>query len=115
VFETVPVTDEIQPFLLVRADGGGRASCAVWQLRDGPRALGLFLTADSAAAYRAAAGLGPDWQTVRPPRDALLEMLRASHAAGIDYAVLDPDAAAARRLFSIPAILAAVSTRPEMP
>src|SRR5206468_807234 len=101
----VPITDEIQPVVLVRADGGGRATCAVWQLRDGPKSLCLFLTEADATAYCDLADLGPDWRPVRPPREALLELLRASHEAGIDYAVLDPSATAARRLFSIPAIL----------
>lgn len=99
--------DEIQPFIVFRI-AGGQAECATWQTDTGTKALALFLTEESANAYRVSAGLSPEWRVVRPPRPGLLELLRTSRAAGITIAVLDPDREKARRAFDINEILAAV-------
>lgn len=101
--------DEIEPFIVFRINGG-QAECATWQAETGGKALALFLSAESAAAYRAAAGLTAGWQVVRPPRAGLLELLRAGRQAGIGMAVLDPDGGKARRVFDIAEILAAVDS-----
>src|SRR3954454_14595145 len=97
--------DEINPFIVFRV-ANGQAECATWQLDTGVKALALFLTQESAAAY--AADLGPEWKAVRPPRAGLLELLRAGRAGGIAFAVLDPGKEKAKRVFDISEILAAV-------
>jgi hypothetical protein len=82
--------------------------CAVWQLHDGPQALALFLSGDSAAAYRQAAHLESGWKIFRPEKPALFALLKACHQAGIRYAVLDPDGEKARQIFDIQEIIAVV-------
>ncbi len=99
--------DELSPYLIVRVNGG-RAEFARWRVQDGADALALFLTAENAEAYAKAALSGPGWQVVRPPRTSVLEVLKACHAAGVTFAVLDPDGAKAKRVFPIGEILAAV-------
>lgn len=99
--------DEIQPFILFRVSGG-EAECATWQVENGSKALALFLSSESAEAYRSAAGLGAEWRIVRPPRAGLLELLRTSERAGLALAVLDPNRERAKRVFNIHDILTAV-------
>src|ERR1051326_3056882 len=99
--------DEIQPFILFRI-AGGEAECATWQVESGEKALALFLSAESAEAYRSAAQLGAEWRVIRPPRAGLLELLRASDRAGVTLAVLDPNSERAKRVFNIRDILSAV-------
>ena len=99
--------DEIQPFIVFRI-AGGQAECATWQIESGAKALALFLSKDSAAAYMSAAGLDADWQVFRPARDALLELLRTGRASGVAFAVLDPDKQKAKRVFDVGEILTAI-------
>jgi hypothetical protein len=103
--------DEIEPFILFRILDG-QANCATWQIETGEKALALFLSQESANAYAAASGFGPEWRVFRPKRAATLELLRTSQASGISYAVLDPDQQKARRIFRIDDILSAVNSLP---
>lgn len=105
--EVPSLREEIQPFIVFRV-AAGQAECATWQVETGAKALALFLSAESAEAYRGAAELGSEWRVVRPPRAGLLELLRASRQNGIGLAVLDPGREKARRVFDIGEILAAV-------
>jgi hypothetical protein len=98
------VSDEIQPFVVYRIDGE-QMECVLWQLKDGQKALALFLSGDAATFYRASANLGAEWKIFSPTTDALLQMLKECHGAGIRYAVLDPDLETAKRIFSIHEIL----------
>ena len=102
-----PVADELSPYLLVRVRNG-QAEFARWRAREGQDALAMFLTEDNATAYAKSALSGTGWQIVRPPRTSVLEVLRACYAAGIVFAVLDPDGEKAKRVFPIGEILAAV-------
>lgn len=102
-----PVANELNPYLLVRVRDG-RAEFARWRVQEGQDALALFLTADNATAYAAASLSGLGWQVVRPPQASVLEVLRACHAAGVTFAVLDPDGAKAKRVFPIGEVLLAV-------
>jgi hypothetical protein len=97
------VSDEIEPFVVYRVDAA-QVECALWRLQQGERALALFLSADSADAYRQAAGLA-GWRVLRPSRPALRELLQACADAGVRYAVLDPDLDHAKRIFDIRTIL----------
>jgi hypothetical protein len=99
------VSAEIEPYILYRVEGA-QLECALWQLQQGERALAVFLSADSATAYRDAARLA-GWRVLRPGREALLELVRAHVGAGVRYAVLDPDLAQAKRIFDLQAILEA--------
>jgi hypothetical protein len=101
----VDVSDEIDPYLVCRVEQGA-LECALWQMEQGERAVALFLTEESAQAYRQAAELA-DWLAVRPSREALLEVLSACHDRGINFAVLDPDQRQARRVFDLGAVLRA--------
>lgn len=98
------VNDEVQPFVVYRIDGE-QMECALWQFKDGPQALALFLSGDAATTYRSSANLGAEWKVFSPGRDVLLELLRGCNEAGIAYAVLDPDLTQAKRIFSIPQVL----------
>src|SRR5260370_4306588 len=100
------VNDEIDPYLIYRVVGA-EVECAVWQLKEGPTALALFLSGDSATAYREAAGLGEEWKVFRPARAALLHLVGAAVQSGIRYAVLDPDQEKAKRVFDLQAIIGA--------
>jgi hypothetical protein len=102
-----PAADELSPYLLVRVQDG-QAEFARWRVKDGPDALALFLTADTATAYAGKVLSGPGWQMVRPPRASVLEVLRACYVAGVTLAVLDPDGEQAKRVFPIGDILQAV-------
>ncbi len=92
--------EELEPFVVYRLDGG-QMRCAIWQLQQGPSALALFRTADSAVAYRQAAALGSEWSIFQPARNDLAAILKGCHDSGILYAVLDPDGASAKRIFPI--------------
>jgi hypothetical protein len=105
------VNEELRPYVVFRI-AGQQAECALWQLREGQKALALFLSGEAAAAYRDAGGLGAGWQTFRPGREALVGLLEAAHQAGVRYAVLDPDREKARTLFDLGAVLAAVRGEP---
>jgi hypothetical protein len=98
------VTDDIEPYLIYRVVGA-EVECAIWQLKEGPTALALFLSGDSATAYHQTAGLGNEWKVFRPARAALLHLVTASVQAGILYAVLDPDAVKAKRVFDLRSIV----------
>ncbi len=101
------MNDNIEPFLIYRL-AGTEVECAVWRLQEGPTALALFLTADSATAYHQAAGLGDEWKIFRPARSALFQLVGAAVQAGIPYAVLDPDLEKAKRVFDLQAIVGAL-------
>lgn len=96
--------EEIQPFLVCRAVAG-QLECALWTLESGQRALTLFLSEESATAYLAAAQLAEPWRAFRPGREALVTILKECHATGVSYAVLDPDAASAKRLFDLKQVI----------
>ena len=101
------MSDEIQPFVVYRIDGE-QMECALWQFRDGQKALALFLSGDAATSFKDSAQLGAAWKIFCPAREALLEMLKGCFQAGIGHAVLDPDLEKAKRIFSIKDILTAV-------
>jgi hypothetical protein len=103
------VNEELHPYILYRLQGG-QVECAIWQIKDGPKALALFLSGDSATAYRSAAHLGTEWQIFRPARDAFLHLLKACFQAEIRYVVLEPDLEKAKRIFDINEILMAVES-----
>jgi hypothetical protein len=98
------VSDEIQPYVVYRIDGD-KMECALWQLKDGQKALALFLSGDAAMYYKSSANLGADWRIFCPAKNGLLQMLKGCHEAGIGYAVLDPDLEKAKRIFNIHEIL----------
>lgn len=98
------MSDEIQPFVLYRIDDN-QMECALWQFKDGQKALALFLSGDAATSHRASANLGSEWKIFCPAREVLLHMLKECHEAGIGYAVLDPDVNTAKRIFSVHEIL----------
>jgi hypothetical protein len=102
-----PPPDEIQPYVVYRVDGD-QMECALWQFKGGPKALALFLSGDAATSYRESASLGAEWKIFCPAKEALLQMLKGCHDAGIGYAVLDPDLEKAKRVFNIPEILTEV-------
>ena len=98
------MSDEIQPYVVYRIDGE-QMECALWQFKDGQKDLALFLCGDAATSYRASANHGADWKIFCPTKEALLQMLKECHEAGIGYAVLDPDLEKAKRIFNIHEIL----------
>jgi hypothetical protein len=100
------VSDEIQPYVVYRIDGG-QMEFALWRFVDGQQALALFLSGDAATAYRECADLGPGWKIFCPAKEALLQLLKGCVQAGIGHAVLDPDLERAKRVFDIRAILSA--------
>ena len=100
------MSDEIQPYVVYRIDGD-QMECALWQCKDGQKALALFLSGDAATSFREAAHLGAEWKIFCPAREALLQILKGCHEAGIGHAVLDPDLEKAKRIFNIQEILSA--------
>ena len=100
------MNDEIQPYVVYRI-ACGQMECALWQFADGPKALALFLSGDTATSYRQATNLGAEWKIFRPAKEALLQLLKACAEGGIGHAVLDPDLEKAKRIFNIPEILKA--------
>jgi hypothetical protein len=101
------LTDEIQPFLVYRI-AIQQMECALWQFKEGERAIALFLSEESASAYRASAKLGEDWKIFSPPKDVLLQLFKLSYQSGITRAVLEPDLVKAKRIFSLHDIVRAV-------
>jgi hypothetical protein len=101
------VSDEIEPYVVYRIDGE-QMECALWQFKDGQKALALFLSGDAATSFKESAILGDEWKILRPAKAALLEMLKACYEDGIGYAVLDPDLEKAKRIFNIQEILNAI-------
>ncbi len=95
---------EVEPYVLYRFVGSN-VELAMWRMSSGDRALALFQNAEAAYAYRQAASLTDDWLVFHPTRPALLELLRATHQAGVLYAVLDPDLEKAKTGFDLSAIL----------
>ena len=83
----------------------------MWRLKEGQTALALFLTADSAAAYHKAAGLGDEWKVYRPARPALFQLVNAAVQAGMPFAVLDPDLEKAKRVFDLQAMLSGLDVK----
>ena len=104
------VSEEIQPYVVYRIDGD-QMGCALWQFKDGQKALALFLSGDAATAYQTSANLGAEWKIFYPAKEALLQMLKGCHEAGIGCAVLDPDLERAKRIFNIHEILNAVAEK----
>lgn len=105
--KTGEVAEEFYPYIVYRLQGSD-FECALWQLAEGQKALALFSSNDAATAYVSAAALSKEWRILRPPRDALLQLVRASAALGVGLAVLDPDGQKAKRLFNLQEILLAV-------
>jgi hypothetical protein len=99
------MTDELNPYLVYRILGA-EVECAVWQLKEGPMALALFLSDESARTYHKAAALGEEWKVFRPARTALFQLAQAAVQSGINYAVLDPDVMTAKRIFDLQSIVA---------
>ena len=108
----LPTKDELDPYLVYRVEGA-QVECAVWQLKDGPTALALFLSSESATAYQLALGLGSEWKVFRPARAGLLQLVQAAVQNGILYAVLDPDLEKAKRVFDLQMIVAALGLNGE--
>jgi len=108
----LPVTTptELHPQLLYRLDED-QARFATWRLTEGHEALALFTAAEGAEKYRAVLSDATGWMAYQPPRDKLIEILRACHAAGIRYAALDPIGGSAKTLFDIPHVLAAADEK----
>ena len=100
------MSDEIQPYVVYRIEDD-QMECALWQFKDGQKALALFLSGDAATSFKESAKLGAAWKIFCPAKEALLQMLRGCHEAGIGYAVLDPDLEKAKRIFNIHEILKA--------
>jgi len=98
------VSDEIEPFILYRLTAG-QVECAIPKLTDGSQALAVFLTSESAVVYQKVAGLGKEWTVFRPSKEALLQLLKACHEAGVAYAVLDPDEKQAKRVFDLQQVI----------
>jgi hypothetical protein len=84
------VSDEIQPYVVYRIDGD-QMECALWQFKDGHKAQAIFLSGDAATSFKGAANLGDEWRIFYPAKEALVQMLKGCHEAGIGYAVLVPD------------------------
>jgi hypothetical protein len=80
---------------------GGELQCALWRLAEGPLAVALFLSADSAAGYRAANGLDGAWRAYRPLKSDRLTLLRECLEGGVPYAVLEPSATSSRRMYDL--------------
>ncbi len=98
------MSEEIQPYLVYRINGT-QLECTLWKLREGERAVALFLTAEAARAYHQEAHLGAEWKIFQPGKEALFQLLEACYGAGIHYAVLDPDQQKARRIFDLQQVL----------
>jgi len=100
------MTDEIQPYLVYRIVGA-QMECALWQFKEGERALALFLSGDAATSYRELAKLDSEWKVFCPAKEVLLQVFKGCYQGGITRAVLDPDLVKAKRIFSLHDILRA--------
>jgi hypothetical protein len=98
------MSDELEPYVIYRLDQQ-QASFATWRLEQGHEALALFLSAESAAAYQAAAQLNADWTIMRAGREQLIQILSGCQQSDIRFAVLDPNSQQAKRIFDIPKVL----------
>lgn len=99
---------ELEPWLLLH-EGEGGAQFATWRVAEAESDALVFCRDEaSAAAYRESAGLGGHWQPHRPDRRQLAMIIRAAIESNIPYAVLDPDAHAARRIFQLEPMWAAI-------
>jgi hypothetical protein len=76
------VSDEIQPFLVYRIDAD-QMECALWQFKDGQKALALFLSGDAATSFKESASLGAEWKIFCPAKEALLQLLKGCHEASM--------------------------------
>jgi hypothetical protein len=100
------VTEDVLPYVVCRSEGS-QAELALWQLATGQRAVALFLSEETAAAYRATAHPEAEWRVFRPARETLVQLLRMGYQSGILYAVLDPERDRAKRIFVLEQVLAA--------
>lgn len=101
-------TTDLVPHLLYRIEAD-QVRFATWRLTDGHEALAIFTTLDVALKYRADLADSSGWTAYQPPREKLVEILRACRGTGILYAALDPLDGNAKTLFDIPQILEAVA------
>ena len=69
------MSDEIQPYVVYRIDAE-QMECALWQFKDGQKALALFLSGDAAMSFKESANLGAEWKIFCPAKEALLQMLK---------------------------------------
>lgn len=99
-----PGSPEIDPFLLFRPSDG-EAEVALWRLADGARAVALFVDEAAAVAYRQAAELDAEWQVLQPEKPTLRELLAAAVRGGILFAVLNPGATEASRIWRLSEVL----------
>jgi hypothetical protein len=98
---------DLLPHLLYRIEEL-QARFATWRMNEGHESLAIFTTGDAATKYGADLADAPGcWTIYQPPREKLLEILRACRSAGILYAALDPIGGNAKTLFDIPRVLAA--------
>jgi len=102
---------DLLPQLLYRVEER-QARFATWRMTDGHEALAIFTTNDEATKYSAGLTDASGWTIYQPPRDKLIEILRACRSAGIFYAALDPIDGNAKTLFDIPRVLAAADEHP---
>ena len=100
-----PSPTDLLPQLLYRIEDQ-QARFATWRLTDGHEALAIFTTAEAAAKYRAELPDSTGWTIFQPPREQLLEIMKACRATGLLYAALDPISGNAKTLFDIPRVLA---------
>ena len=98
--ETEILSEEIFPYLVYRRLED-QMECALWTLDEGHKALALFLSEETAKAYIEATDSDSEWKLFCPGRTDLKEILKQSTSAGIDMAVLDPDANQAKRIFDL--------------
>ena len=56
--------------------------CALWQFKDGQKALALFLSGDAATSFKESASLGAEWRIFCPAKDALLQLLPRLDSGG---------------------------------
>jgi len=96
--------DEFDPFLVYRVEGQSM-ECALWSLEEGQRALAIFYSRQAAEDFLQAGELGSAWQIFQPARNDLYSIFRRCCANGIRYAVLDPDARQAKRIFDLQQIV----------
>lgn len=100
--------EEFFPHLLYRLQGSS-LECATWRLQDGRETLAMFLDEATANTYAQQAELGEGWQSFRPERSDLLEIIRQSVETGVVLATLDPDQEKAKRVFDLQAVLTNMS------
>ncbi len=97
---------EIEPHLLVRVEDG-QMRLAMWRLAEGPHALALFLSEESATAYRETAELDGGWRVFQPQRRDLATLLGECLDNEVAFAVLEPNRQEAKRVFDIRRVLEA--------